>query len=520
MALDQAKLGTTILLEAGATYTPPSDIGFILRNKTSGSGWIIIKTNTPLPAEGVRVTPSDATKMAKILRGTLYAISTEKGAHHYRLIGLEVLQPGNATNLGGLVVLEGGETTLAARNHHIVLDRMYLHGSSAPHAFPVRFGVVMNGQHQAVINSWIEDITYESDSQAIIGWGGAGPFKIVNNGLSAASENVMFGGAIPLVNGVVPSDIEVRNNYFFKPLKWRDDPNYTTAPYPIRVKNLFELKNAQRVLFDGNVLENSWPSAQGGIGFMMTPRGGNVCTPRLNCADPWTVVQDITITNNWFKNVNNLVGFSGQDNGATETQIGGRVLFKNNLATGLGSLPADGDRGAGRAIAFTVAYGIFNVTIDHNTIVAPAPMSVGYGRALQIFGDPTVKGSIRGFIFTNNLHLAGDSPLVFEYYKGNSLLDTLAWAMPGYVWSNNAMAGPWPTKSGFNQSMLPSQNFFPPTEAAIGYMDLAGGNYRLAPTSPYKNRATDGTDLGVDWNAFNAATACTMSGACGVSLVP
>ena len=30
------------------------------------------------------------------------------------------------------------------------------------------------------------------------------------------------------------------------------------APRPLADKNLFELKNAQRVLFEGNILENSW----------------------------------------------------------------------------------------------------------------------------------------------------------------------------------------------------------------------------------------------------------------------
>src|SRR5260370_35462675 len=39
------------------------------------------------------------------------------------------------------------------------------------------------------------------------------------------------------------------------------------------VKNLFELKNAQRVLFEGNVLEHSWGGfSQTGFGILLTPR--------------------------------------------------------------------------------------------------------------------------------------------------------------------------------------------------------------------------------------------------------
>ena len=62
-AIDDAQLGTTITLQPGATYTPLNDMGFILRNKTSGSGWIIIKsanTDSSLPPPGTRLTPTRA----------------------------------------------------------------------------------------------------------------------------------------------------------------------------------------------------------------------------------------------------------------------------------------------------------------------------------------------------------------------------------------------------------------------------------------------------------------------------
>ena len=54
-------------------------------------------------------------------------------------------------------------------------------------------------------------------------------------------------------------DAEVR-----KPAAWRASA-WT-------VKNLFELKNAQRVLVDGNVLERNWPQAQNGYSILLTPR--------------------------------------------------------------------------------------------------------------------------------------------------------------------------------------------------------------------------------------------------------
>ena len=36
-------------------------------------------------------------------------------------------------------------------------------------------------------------------------------------------------------------------------------------------------------------------------------------------------------------------------------------------------------------------------------------------------------------------------------------------------------------------------------------MNLAGGSYRLASTSPYKSAGTDGKDIGADFDALTAA---------------
>jgi len=46
-------------------------------------------------------------------------------------------------------------------------------------------------------------------------------------------------------------------------------------------------------------------------------------------------------------------------------------------------------------------------------------------------------------------------------------------------------------------------NNYPSSEVNIGYVNLAAGDYRLASTSPYKGAASDGKDIGIDWNQFN-----------------
>ena len=136
--------------------------------------------------------------------------------------------------------------------HDIIVDRCYLHGD------PVlggRRGVALNGKSLAVIDSYLADFKeVGADSQAVLGVNGPGPFKIVNNHLESAGENVMFGGGAPAIHDLVPSDIEIRHNYFFKPTSWRG--------VWAAVKNLFELKNARRVLVEGNIFENNWLASQ------------------------------------------------------------------------------------------------------------------------------------------------------------------------------------------------------------------------------------------------------------------
>ena len=82
-------------------------------------------------------------------------------------------------------------------------------------------GVTLHGSRLAVIDSSLAEFKDQTqDTQAIESWNGPGPFKIVNNHLEGAAENILFGGADPSVPNLVPSDIEIRGNHIIKPLSW------------------------------------------------------------------------------------------------------------------------------------------------------------------------------------------------------------------------------------------------------------------------------------------------------------
>ena len=226
VAIDAAVAGDTILLRAGETFAGP----FVLRAKPASTQWITIRSDaadSSLPAAGVRLIPSGkpgANTSRSLLprligRGNTYrttpVIQTEPGAHHYRLQFLEI---DGSESLGWETLLALGDDTAAATAYDIVLDRVYAHGHFQKGQ---KRGIALNSGRTEILNSYVSDIRAVGfDSQAIGGWNGAGPYKIINNYLEAAGENIMFGGSDPAVYNLVPSNIEIRRNHISKPTTW------------------------------------------------------------------------------------------------------------------------------------------------------------------------------------------------------------------------------------------------------------------------------------------------------------
>ena len=320
-AIDQAQPGDTIVLEAGAVYTGP----FTLPVKT-GSDFVTIQSSrvSELP-EGVRVSPSQSALFAKLQSATNGEpiVLTKPRAHHYKFVGIEFSTADANVKVYDLIRLgdSNSQTTIQSVPHHIIIDRSYVHGFKTQE---VQRGIALNSAETSITNSYISEIHGKGyDTQAICGWNGPGPFKIINNYLEGAGENVMFGGAEPGIRGLVPSDIEVRNNYFFKPLSWyTKDPSFAGIHWS--VKNLFELKNARKVIIDGNIFENNWTDAQAGRAIVFTPRPSD--------SGSAAVIEDVTFTNNIVRNVGSGVLVLGHDEppAPTENRLR-RVTLRNNL---------------------------------------------------------------------------------------------------------------------------------------------------------------------------------------------
>jgi hypothetical protein len=273
--LDAAQPGDTLLLLPGVTY-----VGTYTLAAKPGASYITITSAAPaanLPGDGVRMGPQYAAQLAKIQGGYAGAPAfvTAPGAHHWRLQWLEIVSSYTENNIIELGDASSAQNSLSQVPHDLIVDRCYIHGDPTNGQ---KRGIALNSASTSIVNSYISDIkSAQEDSQAIAGWNGPGPYTIENNYLEAAGENFLLGGADPYIQNLVPSDISFRFNHVAKQPSWRGQ-SWT-------VKNLMELKNAQRVVVDQNLFEYNWAAAQSGYAFMLTPRQqGELGRVRSTCS--------------------------------------------------------------------------------------------------------------------------------------------------------------------------------------------------------------------------------------------
>jgi hypothetical protein len=526
-ALNNAQCGDVIQLQAGATFTGR----FILQAKNCDiNHWIIIRTSAPdsaLPAEGQRATPCYA-GVASLSGRPQYACSNPQnvmakvqiqtsgdgpfrfapGANYYRFIGLEVTRPAGTPGKARLVSGKGTAD-------HIVVDRSWLHGALQDETHN---GVDMSGMtNVAVVDSYFTDFHCIAmtgscvDSHAMSGGNSNtqdGPFKIEDNFIEASGQGILFGGGPATMT---PTDIEIRNNHFWKPWQWmKGNPNFIGGPdgNPFIVKNHLELKNAARVLVEANLMENNWGGfAETGDGIVIAPKNqhtlaGNVC-PLCQVTDVTVRYVHVAHAGSGMQLATDISG-NGKNGGAA--QAGARWSIHDVVLDDLSKKYV----GGGSAFEIMNSWPqspLNNVTINHITAF---PDSQSH---MIVTGNVYVNAEMYGVVFTNNIVITGRYP-VWNTGGGqascafsNVPVTSLANCFTSSTFGNNALVAPPPA---YPPSAWPADNMFPQTMSDVQFMnceDGNGGNYQLQSTSPYKYMGTDGKDLGADIVGLNQALA-------------
>lgn len=569
-ALDAAQPGDTILLAPGATY-----VGNFKLPVHAGTTYVTIRSaasDALLPPAGTRMSPAYAPHLPKLKSAnSLPAMRTLPGAAFWRLQFLEL--EANYKGQGDILALGDGsaaQNTLTQVPHHLIIDRVYLHGDRL---LGQKRGIGLNSAHTAIVNSYVADIkAIGQDTQAIATWNGPGPFRIENNYLEASTEVVLFGGDDPKIADLVPSDIIIRNNTLSRPVSWRDPivsaptgvrasvsaggtlpagtyayrvvaqrpagtanaksnasveatvtvpagsgvtvewdaipdattylvygraPGAPTAYWTVtstsfvdsgsagtagtpkkgtvwQVKNIFELKNAQRVQIDHNLMENNWSQAQNGFAVLFTPRNQyGACT--------WCVVQNVVFEYNVVRNVGGAINLLGQDYLRPTRQTNDIIIRHNEFSN------ITKTWGNGYFLNITDQPG--KVVFDHNTIISKDGAGI-----LMATGAP-----IAGFEWTNNVARHNTYGIIGSgTATGNA---TLAAFFPGAVVSRNVFAGG-------NASKYPAGNEFPTVaDFESHFIDYGGGDYRLNPETGWARSGTDGLDLGAAMDAIAAPVA-------------
>jgi hypothetical protein len=533
-ALNSAHCGDVIELQAGATFTGK----FIVPAKSCDSShWIIVRTSasdSALPAEGQRATPcyagvaslpgrpqyscaNPSKVMAKVQMTPTVGdgpFQFAPGVNYYRFIGLEITRPAGSPGSPRLLTISGSGGTA----DHIVVDRCWLHGNLQDE---VRNGVNLDGMtYAAVVDSYFNDFHCISatgtctDAHAIGGGTGDtqdGPFKIQNNFLEASGEAILFGGGPATFN---PTDIQVLNNHFWKPWQWMPgNPNFIGGPdgHAFVVKNHFELKNAVRVLVDSNLMENTWGGfSQSGYGILLTPRNQPTQAGLGPYVCPLCQVTDVTIR---YVRISHggggiqMATLQDTPNGPGQPALAGTRWSIHDVV-----MDDLSKRYVGGGVVFEIMNAwvinpINTVTINHVTAF-PDP-----GSHMMITANLNTNASMYGLVFTNNLIATGRYPIWDAAGGTNNCAQSdvpvtvITNCFATRTFSNNALVA---TPTAFPPSKWPAGNMFPATVSEAGFVNFNsgnGGNYELQSSSPYKNKGTDGKDLGADIVGLNAALA-------------
>jgi hypothetical protein len=266
------------------------------------------------------------------------------------------------------------------------------------------------------------------------------------------------------------------------------------------------LKNAQRVLFEGNVLEYTWPGfTQHGAAILLTAlsQGGTTGNPNATVAD-------ITVRYNRISHASSGLVIAEPAYQWGPPKFEARLSVHDDIFDDLSPNYANGDSTMGAALAFQLTQchacsPLQNILIDHVTMLMASP------RITLIVGSTGAPSGpyIKGLTFTNNivsslpgLAVTAPGPAGPCAFYGSTDLARLNNCLAPYTFAKNALVGA--------TSIWPSGNVYPSSALGIGFINYSsgsGGDYHLSQTSPYSKAATDGSDLGANVDAVDQVTA-------------
>lgn len=448
-ALDTAQPGETIQLDREAIWVG----NFTLPVKPPGP---------PIEVRGTGPVDGPAPRLAEDLAAllspnSLSALSTIGNTSGWRFSAVCFVA---GTSTGDLVRLGDGLISDPSQlPSDIVFDRCLFRAAET-----AKNGLQMNAVNVTLRRCGVKGVKLKGqESHAIVTWNSPGPFLIEDCYLEAGSCGLLVGGAKAAIPNCVPSDLTFRRNTVTRPLELRGGG--------WGVKNLFELKNAKRVVCAGNVFEHNWPDSQSGWSIVFTVRANSPSAP-------WTTIQDVLFESNIVRHASmgfNLLGLDDQKDAAgivypTIPMDG--VVIRNNLCYDI-----DQANWGGNGCFMNLGAAPRNLVVERNTVIQS-------GSIVSVNGPP-----LEGFRFVDNIALHNTYGI-----KGDSMPSGTATIMryfPSSVVNENVLAGG-------SVGLYPAGNHFPSVANLMAsFQDPDGGDFRTGMSYP---------NIGCDQDALDAAS--------------
>lgn len=402
------------------------------------------------------------------------------GASGLRITGIQFRQGGLFE--GAMIRL--AYTAMSQASHAVkrmVMDRCTVVGGTV---YPVNRAILLIGEQLAVLGCHIADVYGTQDNQGILTYGWQGPIVIKWNHIEGWGMGWMSGGAETAAGGVT-SDVIFEENRVTKNLSYWYNP-----PFGSTRKNLLEAKSIRRASVKRNIFEHFAPDGQNfPVILKSVDQGGS---------QPQQGTIDYELAYNWFRKIPGGMNLSAQPQGGTPMS---RVYIHDNLFEDVNTL-ADFD---GNGTMLQLGGDLRNVTVDHNTFVKAL---VGGVSAVALEGVSQGPVAIRSNIF----RMDGDYPLK-RSGSGNGLPSWAAYVPDATkrAWLANVAVAIRTTGDYPPAADMPPGTIIRANDAAVGYADLAGGNYQV--TGALATAGHDGLPVGIsDYPGFVAALASVQNG--------
>jgi hypothetical protein len=294
------------------------------------------------------------------------------------------------------------------------------------------------------------------------------------------------------VPDLVSHDIEVRRNLMTKRLSWQ------AARVP--VKNAFELKNASRVVVEGNTFEHVWVAGQDGTAILLkSANQEGRCT--------WCITEYVTFRNNVVRGAAHGMLINAAEAGSSRMPLPRKahhIRVENVLFEDLGG-PQWGRGGK----LLRVFGGVSDLSFTHIT-------SRSNGSGILDPQDPTDLNP--RLVFKNNIVERMSYGIGTGSDEGTK---TLSRNFAPYTYGYNLLVN---TSAASDQSIgnsdlesrYPGRTWVVPSWNDVGFEN---GTSALARTSRFSRAGDDGKDVGVDVAAITAAQAAGRgSDGCGVGV--